>query len=141
MAKATRAVSASSKRPAAPSLDPATALDINQRLLAAASQAQTHAFERLMDMGQNYLAFIGHRIERDIQLAADLAAAQTPSDIAPVWSAYFGTARQEYLDAFQTLLGQYAEGVSETAADLQHQIDAAEEVAEQAAPETRAVPV
>lgn len=121
--------------------DAGSVVDINKRLVDAASRAQSHAFDRMIGFGQDYIDFLGQRLERQMQLMSDLSAVKGPGEVPLLWNAYLGTARAEYAEEFASLLNLWAEGAREAATDLRQQIEEAESLAETSVAHADAVAV
>ncbi|SFI52956.1 phasin family protein [Albimonas pacifica] len=115
--------------PLASAFDPSAAFRFQSLLVRNGSDTQAHGFDRMVRMGQEYLAFVSHRLDRDRTLMSDLAAADGPADIAGVWNAFLQTAQQEYAEETQRLMSQWLDGARDAAADVQHQFDDAQTVA------------
>lgn len=68
----------------------------NEHLLNIGLKAQMDGIERMRLLGESQLAFLGHRLGRDVELWSDLAAMKEPTQAATVWSDYIVDAQQDY---------------------------------------------
>jgi len=95
----------------------------NGRLLLASAKAQADGFNQLARIGQEYLAFVSHRLDQDRSLMTELSTLRDPADLPTVWTEFLSKAQREYASEAQRLMDLYAAGVRAASSDLRHRVE------------------
>ncbi|WP_138471088.1 hypothetical protein [Poseidonocella sp. HB161398] len=96
--------------------------DIARNRHSSVARFWTSGLERLIRMQQDYLAFVSRRLERDYELAAELAELRLPIVAPSLLNEFCETARSDYAEEVRRLAGMYMDNVGETPSDLRQEI-------------------
>ena len=74
--------------------------------------------ECLVAMNQEFLSFLGERLDHDKRLMSD-PHLQTPGHARSFWGGFFDTARQDYAEETRQLTVPCVDGLSDAATEMQ----------------------
>ncbi len=100
-----------------------TLVEMNQRVAKAFAEANSHSFDRMMKVGEEWRTFVGRRMEQDRSVLTELAGCKTAPETVAVCTRFLETAMRAYSEEFERLAGLYAVQARETSEDVQHQIE------------------
>ena len=95
----------------------------NQRGLKAAAEAQAHLFARLTKVNTELFSFVDRRLQRDREVARDLANCATPQEAAELCARFAESAIHDYSEEAGVLARICAEDAREAFEDAKHQVE------------------
>ncbi|WP_278923630.1 MULTISPECIES: phasin family protein [Pseudophaeobacter] len=93
------------------------------QLCGAIAKVQASGWQQVVRMNQEYLEFLNRRLERDRELATDLADRKDPAEAWAAWAAFYQAAQRDYSEEVDRLTELYANGARAATADIQQQLE------------------